>query len=380
MLRGELTGIRVLSWTLIALVAVPLSLCHSAEPTLTRELLAPEQWRRLENSVDAGLKFLVTRQKANGSFTTLDIGQPGITSLCVLAFLSRGHLPQRGEYGKTLDRAIEFVLQTQKDDGLLSGLPVNGREWHDKRHKSGAYNHPIAGVMLAEVYGMTQGETSDAIGRAISRAVKFSIAQQIRPKRIADEKGGWRYLIQTSPDADLSVTTWQIMFFRAAKNAGFEVPLENVDAAMDYLRRLYVPESGTFAYGANSLSGQQTRAMAGSGILLLSLGGEHDSKMARTTGAWILKHPFERYNQVVYPTEHYHYSAYYCSQAMFQLGGEYWEQFFPQFMRVHVDNQRADGSWSAESNRDTEYGDVYTTSLMILSLTPPFQLLPIYQR
>lgn len=75
-----------------------------------------------------------------------------------------------------------------------------------------------------------------------------------------------------------------------------------------------------------------------------------------------------------------HYSAYYCSQAMFQLGGDYWKQFYPRFMNVLLENQNADGSWSPEGNRDGNFGSAYTTALVILALAPPYQLLPIFQR
>ncbi|MFO1096094.1 MAG: hypothetical protein U0992_22725 [Planctomycetaceae bacterium] len=67
--------------------------------------------------------------------------------------------------------------------------------------------------------------------------------------------------------------------------------------------------------------------MAGSGIISLSLAGEHQSEMAKSAGEWILKHSFNRYNRVEQGEERYHYSAYYCSQAMFQLGGDYWARF-----------------------------------------------------
>ena len=364
----------------VFVIAISGSILRAEPPQDASHLLSREQWKQLERSVDKALSYLATRQEGNGSFATLEIGQPGITSLCVLAYLSRGHVPREGEYGRLLDRAIQYVLRSQQSDGLLFGLPVQNREWGDKRHKTGAYNHAIAGVMLAEVYGMTQGEQSDEIGRAIVSAIKFSIAQQMRRKPFPDEKGGWRYLVATTNDADLSVTAWEVMFLRAARNAGFDVPVENIDMAMDYVRRMYVPERKTFAYGIQGMRGQQTRAMAGSGILLLSLGGEHHTEMAKATGEWIKRHEFMRYNKIVFETEHYHYGAYYCSQAMFQLGGKDWEQFFPKFMQVHLAGQQANGSWPPEPNRDGEYGETYTTSLMVLSLTPPFQLLPIYQR
>ena len=77
--------------------------------------------------------------------------------------------------------------------------------------------------------------------------------------------------------------------------------------------------------------------------------------------------------------DRYHYSAYYCSQAAFQLGSEYWSKFYPPLMNALVDHQRPDGSWDLE-HQEAIYGNVYSTSLSILALTPPYQILPIYQR
>ena len=69
------------------------------------------------------------------------------------------------------------------------------------------------------------------------------------------------------------------------------------------------------------------------------------------------------------------------SQAMAQLGGRYWEEFFPQLVDVLLENQAADGSWPAEPHSgDDKFGNAYTTALAVLSLTPPYQLLPVYQR
>ena len=43
--------------------------------------------------------------------------------------------------------------------------------------------------------------------------------------------------------------------------------------------------------------------------------------------------------------------------------------------------QHADGSWDKEAAADDElYGTTYTTALTVLALTPPYQILPIYQR
>ena len=81
-------------------------------------------------------------------------------------------------------------------------------------------------------------------------------------------------------------------------------------------------------------------------------------------------------------TDQFFYSTYYCSQAMAQLGGRYWEQFFPPLAKVLMSSQRANGSWPLEVDGGGEavFGNVYTTAMAVLSLTPPYQLLPVYQR
>jgi hypothetical protein len=46
-----------------------------------------------------------------------------------------------------------------------------------------------------------------------------------------------------------------------------------------------------------------------------------------------------------------------------------------------VDAQSADGSWVSEIGRDDQiYGSAYPTALSVLTLTPAYQMLPIYQR
>jgi len=367
--------------SLIALISA--GNCHCEEPTVARDLLSREQWERLDRCTDDALIFLASKQNQDGSFEAPAVGQPGITSLCVLAFLSRGHLPGEGTHGKRLNRAIEFVLDAQQEDGIIFPLPVEGRPWPDARNKTAIYNHAIAALMLSEVYGMTRNETSDQIGDAIRKAVAYTLAQQRRHKPQPHDKGGWRYVVPdgaTFNDSDLSVTSWQIMFLRSARNAGFDVPAQSIDSAMEYVHRAYDPAHGTFTYGHANLRGQVTRGLVGSAIVTLALGGEHHTEEAREAGKWVLDHPFKRYNRTEFRSERFHYSVYYCSQAMFQVGGEYWERFFPPLMRMLIENQQRDGSWAPESDRDGHMGNVYTSALAVLALTPGYQLLPIYQR
>jgi len=128
-----------------------------------------------------------------------------------------------------------------------------------------------------------------------------------------------------------------------------------------------------------------TRAMAGAGVLAMAHAGKHDSERALASGEWILKHDFSNYNDntpvygVAHWQEHYHYSSLLCSQAMFQLGGKYWQQFFPPLVNILLANQQADGSWPPEQSVP-QYGSCYSTSLCILAMSVPNQMLPIFQR
>ncbi len=337
--------------------------------------LSPEQWLKVDESVDQALEFLITQQGRNGAFNTVDTGQPGVTALCVLAFLSRGHVPGEGPYGTAISRAIDFVLSRQRGDGLLFDLPI-GPWRHSSAAHTGIYNHAIAGLMLTEVYGMGALEQQERIRLGIMKACDFTLKHQSRFNRNRQEQGGWRYLKLSDhrSDADLSITSWQLLFLRSARNAEFEVPEKAINDAMDYVERCFDPNRGTFIYCI--VSGRwETPAMAGAGIVSLAMGGRHDSKEARGAGQWMARQRFDRYHGV----SRYHYSAYYCSQAAFQLGADYWSSFYPPLMNALIDNQRPDGSWNSE-RQDSQYGNAYSTALSVLTLTPPYQILPIYQR
>lgn len=352
------------------------------KPSLA-DVLTPQEWELVDESVDRALLWIAGHQQPDGQFLSLDIGQPAVTSLCVLAFLSRGHLPGEGPFGRRLSSAVDFVISCQKQNGLIAYEAPNMRMLPHNAAHTAIYNHAISGLMLCEVYGMTEKDTASRIRNTVERALEFTQGRQNTPKRDQADRGGWRYVQQwVGSDSDLSVTSWQLLFLRSAKNAGFEVPGEHIDRAMEYVLRCFDGRRNSFLYGLIGEDRRTTRAMAGAGILSLSLGGLHETEPARTAGDWLLRHPFEPYlgNAGIEHDTRYFYGAFYCSQAMFQLGGSYWQQFYPRLAATLVANQSESGSWETEPGEDAHYGRVYTTALAVLSLTTPYQLLPIYQR
>jgi hypothetical protein len=357
------------------------------------------KWQELEKSVDRALTWMSSQQASDGSFRTLASGQPGITSLAAMAFLSRGYQPGPGPYGERLNRAIDFVLSCQMSNGLITLLPP-GPVHEDKQPSHNAvYNHVISGLLLAEIYGQVNGQRTKNVKQAIERALTFSRQlHHIRPKPLLDQ-GGWRYIRVnrwgSGVDSDLSVTSWHLMFLRSAKNAEFDVPQAEVDEAIAYVRRLWNPGSGAFSYDTANLEAnlpnpaKHSRGMVGAGILCLSLAGEHNTPMARAAGDWLLAHPYKGFGHLASTSDRFFYGTYYSSQAMMQLGGRYWDQFFPSLVDALLSGQSSDGSWPPEirssvrivgGGSEAMFGNVYSSALAVLSLTPPYQLLPIYQR
>ncbi len=352
------------------------------------QLLDAPQWQRIDDSVERGLLWLANQQQSDGSFPTLPHGQPGVTSLAIMAFLSHGHLPGEGPYGDHLRSAVDFVLNCQKSNGLLAYVGPNGAELSRtvKRDmgSSAAYNHALSALVLSETYGLQGAATSDDKMRpAVSKALEVTLQMQAWPKDVKADEGGWRYLNDLDrDDSDVSITGWHLMFLRSAKNAGFEVPKAPVDAAVGYIRRCYREDTGTFVYtNGAQYANYHSRGVTGAGVLALAHAGLHDTPEAQAAGEWLLKNRFDNYNHNPEYLERYHYGLFTCSQAMYQLGGRHWQQFFPSTAMTIVESQEANGSWPHESHhRDKFFGKAYTTAICLITLGTPNDLLPIFQR
>jgi hypothetical protein len=354
------------------------------------DVLTPDEWDRVDKAVDRALLWLARQQQGDGSFPTMTTGQPGVTSLCAMAFVSHGHVPSDDRFGQNLNRAIDFILDCQKENGLITLVGVGGREIvRDLNHHMGtttAYNHAISSLAVSELYGMSEQARAEQFEEVINKALTATLEMQRWPKNNKADLGGWRYIDdRDESDSDLSISGWHLMFLRSARNAGFDVPKQAIDEAVAYVRRCYSPEYGTFQYWIDRGDGR-SRGMDGAGILALAHAGYHNSKEAELTGAWILKQDFGKYNQFVqYDTDRtldrYHYAVFNCCQGMYQLGGERWSEFYPRTVRALLANQQPDGSWPADNHKtDAKFGNAYTTALVVITLGAPNQLLPIFQR
>ena len=113
-------------------------------------------------------------------------------------------------------------------------------------------------------------------------------------------------------------------------------------------------------------------------MLALELTGKehHRSTEALKAGAFLLKYPLNPEQQ------HFFYGIYYTSQAMFQLGDNYWTVYRKNLHDLLLRKKAplAAGCWIGAYGDDAQYGPNYCTAMAVLALTVDYRFLPIYQR
>jgi hypothetical protein len=322
--------------------------------------LVDEMTPEMEAAVSRGLRWLASKQNNDGSFGDQRQWGPSvaITSISGLAFMSDGHLPDRGAYGDVVTRSLEYVLRNCADSGLISS----------DSGPAPMYGHGFAALFLGEVYGMSAGggETpqSQRLHEALVRASRLISGCQ-------NEEGGWRYY-PVPNDADTSVTICQIMALRSARNAGLEVPKEVIDRAVAYVKRLQNDDGG-FRYQAQQPPSAWERSAAG--VASLQYAGVYDDQAVRDGLRYLSRYGSPLRMSGNAGARHFYYGHYYAVQAMYLAGGEWWATWWPLIREDLLSKQKADGSWD-----DSQVGPQYGTAMALIILQMPKRYLPIFQR
>src|SRR5262245_42809626 len=297
--------------SLLALLALSASLTAAPMPGAKRdEVQMPDSARK---ATARALAWLASKQNSDGSWSEARYPHnPAISSFALLAFLSQGHLPNQGPYGKEIAKGTRFLLSCTRDDGYLVGT-----------RGGNMYSHAMATLALAELYGLTSDRE---IRPVLKKAVDLILGAQNR-------EGGWRYSPRPS-GADISVTIMQVMALRAAKNAGLHVKDETLKEAIGYIKRCYDGRTGAFSYQPGSRPGFSRTA---AGVCVLQLTGEYKAAEIPRAVQYLQEHFDAR--------EHYWYGHYYASHAMHQVGGKDWQAWYDRMVREFLPMQKADGSW-----------------------------------
>ena len=338
-----------------------------------------------EQALQRGLEWLEKNQGPEGNWTCNDVGLVGMGAL---AFMAAGHAPGRGKYGKTVQRALDYVMNNAKPSGLLN---ISNQQ-HDM------YNHGLATFVLGQAHGMTTGRDR-RLNSVLDRSLKLIAATQCLD-------GGWDYHARRQQNGhDLSLAVMQAKALRSAMDSGLDVSPAVVDLAVKSVREHYTPSAGRrdapeaeqmkvpgqFTYSKGG--GQGTTAMAAAGVVCLQEFGQYDDwRIAKNMDLISerirqLKPSQPRSGTMPFDA----YTLYYVGQALYQVGGDHWQQSYPVLRDYLVSSQIVDLNNPSQNGRwydrgqdgggrvGGKDGELYGTAVACFILAIPNRYLPILQ-
>lgn len=366
-------------WQLLSLTAFLIVDCLTpqrafAQPTaeesnqITNAFVKDE----IDIAVDKAISYLITQQRDDGAI--LDKGNDTtMTALSIMAMASVGVQPSdNSPKGESMRRALDFVLRDDRvdEDGYFG-----------KKDGSRMYGHGITTLMLTEMLGMGRDAAQDRlIHDRCQKAIDLILSSQ-QERKPTHFRGGWRYN-PNAKDSDLSVSVWQLMALRSAKNDGLQVPASAIDSAVAYLKRSYAAPLDRNGLPARKASGftyephqsHPTFTMTAAGLLAMQVCGEYESPFTIGAADWLLEHPPQ------WKERFCSYGTYYYAQGMYQRGGEHSQTAQRLVQTMLLDKQSDNGSWTAENGSERGHGAVYATAMAVLSLSVKYHYLPIYQK
>ncbi len=334
-------------WMIVLLLALGVLL---SGPVISGEEEAPSQVPpAVRAGINSALDYLASRVRPDGSVTSNYSGI-ATSALVGTAFLANGCAPNRGKYGPQLARITNYILSNSHEtSGYISS-----------RGGDNMYAHGFATLFLAEVYGMSP---DPRIEIALRKAVKLIEYSQ-------GEHGGWRYYPRPS-ESDISVTICQVMALRAARTAGIPVDPDTIKRATECVKQGSNPDGGFSYIVGQGRSSSFPRSAAG--VCILYYLGEYEAPEVKRGIEYIDAHIPSSPN-AQRSSSHIMYGYYYAAQAMFQVGGDYWNRWYPDLCAWVLRNQYSDGSLNSSLGGD------YATAMAAIVMQIPYRYLPIFQR
>lgn len=299
-----------------------------------------------ERAITRAQKWVASRQRSDGSWNTgHGRHNTGEISFAILALMVNGSVPGEGPYGTEIGLGLQFLLNQQKESGIISG---------GEDSKAPMYQHALATVTLAEAFGMTQ---NPRIRKALINAVNLIVEVQ-------HSMGGWRYEPRIE-EGDISASVMQVMALRAASESGIHVPDGTIARAIKFIKLCYDNKEHGFFYQRfrNRREGPEFPRTA-AGLVCLQTVGLHDDPSVPDIVQYLLKNGFND------RMKFYWYGHYYASVALYHYGGSPWKTYYPKI------KQKILSDWK----RHGHHGGLLDTSWAILVLGVPYRYLPIYQR
>lgn len=323
---------------------------QTAKPLFSQaDLITP----KANDAIKHGLAWLKEKQLDDGAFNTTGNGRNvAVVGLAGMSFLAAGSTPGRGEYGQTINRCIDYLLENTADSGLIAGPESAAR--------GPMYGQGFAALFLCEVHGMAdRPDLRDRLSSSINLIIRAQNAE-----------GGWRYTPEPK-DADVSVTVCQVMALRAARNAGIAVPRETIDNSIAFVKKCQNADGG-FRYMQSGGPPDSGFARTAAGVVALYNAGVYRGPEVAAGLEYLGRHPPGKDSS--WSDAYFFYGQYYAAQAMWHAGGDRWRSWYPTIRDQLVELQREDGSWL------DSVGPEYATAMALIVLQTPNNYLPILQR
>ena len=330
-----------------------------------------------ERAVAAALRWLAEHQMPDGGWSFAHHHAPqcdgrcrhpgnsadarnAATGLALLPFLGAGQTYRRGQYRRTVQNGLHFLVRQMRVGSMGGSLHEGDR--------GNMYSHGIAAIALTEAYGMTQDR---GLRGPAQEAINFIVHAQ------DPVGGGWRY--DPRQPGDTSVVGWQVMALKSGHLGYLQVPPVTVQNASRFLDSVQYDDGTRYGYTSASGGSQATTAI---GVL------------SRMYLGWDRDHPTLEYGvrrlSEWGPSEHNFYYNYYATQAMAHWDGELWNRWNLEMRDYLVETQATEGheagSWffpSSEGSADHGLGPggrLYFTSMATMILEVYYRHLPLYTR
>ena len=312
-----------------------------------------------EASVKRALRWLKKNQNKDGSWNKNKVA---MTGLGILTFLAHGEKPgDSPEFGETIQKALEFLIKSQKAKGRLPGN----------------YDHPMGTYALCEAYGMT-------LNPNVKTAAEESLAQIIKGQH---PTGGWTYNLYNGVDKktgkyrdDSSYMGWCAQALKAGKLAGLHV--DGLKKASNLAIKGFKANghpNGGFGYTSPSRGG-----LTAVGTLCLQLLGASNDSMVRKSqdvmDTWAIG-DYAGKNKVGSSPQYYFY---YATQAKFHAGGKRWTSWNKAMKPIYLKAQKIQKGAYHFNGKDHdigwwENGDVHTDRPVMDTCLTALQLMVYYR-
>jgi len=236
--KSYIPYIKAAGWAALLFVAFGKFFFTASEQPSQANTVAPKnnipavvsQNNKLEVAESGALEWLHQAQATNGSWVGQDWGADsqytiGLTGLSLLAFVNAEHKANFAAYLKTVEKATQFILESQNADGSF-GPSINNR----------LYNQGIATVALFKV---NENYPNLVPIDSLKRAIDFISLSQ-------NKSGGWGYS-NDNGSSNTAISIWQIHSLILAKQYGFSGLEDSINANLAWVKGM-TDKNGVMGY------------------------------------------------------------------------------------------------------------------------------------